>query len=170
MHRETALLLILGLLLPLTLFLSYVGNKIQHTESRLKSYETCYNALLQDWEARNREIESLKEELAEVEDYLKLKVSVSAYSLSVDQTDSDPLTPAIPSVKLVPGKHCAVSRDLHHLLGKKIFLKGLGVFEVVDTMNPRFTKKVDLLMATRGKAERFGVRHADLSVIVGGKS
>ena len=97
-----------------------------------------------------------------------LKVTVTKYNPVSEQTDSDPLITADNSKiclnKLNAGKlrWIAVSRDLrkHFKYGEKVILKCdhdpsiNGEYEVHDTMNPRFSRTIDLLSPigdTRGK-------------------
>ena len=79
-----------------------------------------------------------------------LKVTATAYSSTVGQTDSTP-TLAAWNNRLKPGmKVIAVSRDLLKMgltNGTKVRIAGLsGVYTVRDKMNKRWTKKIDLYM------------------------
>ena len=79
-----------------------------------------------------------------------LEVKVSAYTSTVGETDSTPYLAAWSNV-LKPGiKSVAVSRDLLKLgitNGTKIRIEGLpGTYVVLDKMNKRFKRKIDIYM------------------------
>ena len=87
------------------------------------------------------------------------RVTVTQYNPVAEQCDSTPLITAdnskIDLVKLKKGKlkWVAVSRDLrkHFKYGSTIIIRGAGhmsgKYKVHDTMNPRFTNRVDILTA-----------------------
>lgn len=83
------------------------------------------------------------------------EVTVSAYNAVKGQTDSTPHWTAT-NRRAVPGLTCAVSRDLSHLLGKEIYIPGYGPRHVTDVMNERWTRKIDLLVATVAEARKIG--------------
>lgn len=61
--------------------------------------------------------------------------------------------------KLTPGT-IAVSRDLYKRgwkKGRKVYVKGLGVFEVNDLMHKRHRNKIDVLLTCKKHACDFGV-------------
>ena len=90
---------------------------------------------------------------------VKVKVIATMYNPVKDQCDSDPLITAgnykINYKKASKHKWIAVSRDLLEYWGgrlkwgDKVRIKGAGhkngIYTVVDTMNPRFTKRIDIL-------------------------
>jgi 3D (Asp-Asp-Asp) domain-containing protein len=90
------------------------------------------------------------------------KVTVTAYSSTVDQTDSSPYVTADGST--VRRGYIAVSRDLLTELGltmgQRVLLVGYGVFEIRDKMNARFSRRVDIWMADRKAAKLHGVKHS----------
>lgn len=105
------------------------------------------------------------------------KVTVTKYNPVKDQCDSDPLITADNSKiclnKLNSGKlkWIAISRDLrkHFKYGEKVIIKCdhdpsiNGEYEVHDTMNPRYTKTIDLLSPigdTKGKWKNVEIRKA----------
>lgn len=108
-------------------------------------------------EIKNEKIRSLKEE------YRLQGVTITAYSPSINETDSTPYKTAIMESPKV-GWTCAVSRDLDYLLGKKIYIVSLGVFKVNDLMNKRFSKRVDLCMG-KEDAINFGIEKKDVIII-----
>jgi 3D (Asp-Asp-Asp) domain-containing protein len=81
-------------------------------------------------------------------------VTITAYSPSENETDSTPNQTAILE-KPIPGKTCAVSRDLVDYLGKKVYITGYGVFEVNDLMNKKYKRRIDICMGKRN-AIKFG--------------
>jgi 3D (Asp-Asp-Asp) domain-containing protein len=88
-------------------------------------------------------------------------VRATAYTASVDETDSDPMHTAL-MTRPTPGRTVAVSRDLMHLLGADVYIYGLGVRKVEDLMNERFTNSIDIFMTDKEKAQNFGVQHVTL--------
>lgn len=104
---------------------------------------------------------------------LPMVVERTAYSLEVAQTDSTPfiarcgrIAPA--GVPIGGGRYlpaAAVSRDLLKLAdcGARIRVDGRE-YVVWDTMAARWTRRVDLLAASRGEALRLGRRPALLEI------
>ena len=89
---------------------------------------------------------------------LSLKVAVSAYTSSVGETDSTP-TLAAWGDTLKPGmKSIAVSRDLIELgltHNQEVRIEGLeGKYRVLDKMNKRWKKKIDIYMGNDVKKAR----------------
>ncbi len=89
------------------------------------------------------------------------RVTLSAYTASVDETNENPhvtatMTPS--RIGLV-----AVSRDLLKVYGlhrgQTIVLPPYGVFQIQDVMNKRWTTRIDILHATKKAARLFGVQH-----------
>ena len=96
--------------------------------------------------------------------YKKLKiveVDISCYTNNVNECDKDPNTTAI-NERPIPGRTCAVSRDLMYMLGKKIYIEGLGVFKVNgeiranDLMNKRYSKTIDICGPSKKWCKKFG--------------
>lgn len=92
-----------------------------------------------------------------------LRLRITAYSSSVDETDSTPFLTAngtsvrdgIVATNLLP-------------LGTKITIPALfgdKVFTVEDRMNRRFQKSIDIWMTTKAKAIYFGLHYADVVVL-----
>lgn len=85
----------------------------------------------------------------------KLKVTATAYTSSRRETDKTPFLAAWMN-KLKPGvKSIAVSRDLLTMglgNGSMVTIDGLpGKYKVLDKMNKRWTKKIDLYMGLNRK-------------------
>jgi 3D (Asp-Asp-Asp) domain-containing protein len=98
----------------------------------------------------------------------KLKVTATAYTSHAAQTDSTPNIAAWGD-KLRPGmKAIAVSRDLLKVYGlkhgSKVRIKGLsGEYLVLDKMNKRWKKRIDIYMGkNRHKAFQWGRRKVEL--------
>jgi 3D (Asp-Asp-Asp) domain-containing protein len=88
------------------------------------------------------------------------KVTVTSYSQAENLTAS---------LKSVRTGTVAVSRDLHDkgwTFGKKIYLKGLGVFVINDLMNKRFTNRIDVFNWKEEDAKKFGIKTVIASLIV----
>jgi len=97
-----------------------------------------------------------------------LHVTATAYTSHVGQTDSTPNIAAWGD-RLYPGmKSIAVSRDLlkvHGLKhGQKVRIKGLeGEYAVLDKMNKRWKKKIDIYMGMdKRKAFKWGRRKVEI--------
>jgi len=96
-----------------------------------------------------------------------LEVTVTAYNSTPGQTDGDPFVAAWRN-KLKPGMKCvAVSRDLIPLgLGNKaeVYIEGFdGAFLVLDKMNKRFERRIDIYFGVDVKGAReFGERSATI--------
>ena len=98
----------------------------------------------------------------------RLRVTATAYTSHVDQTDSTPNIAAWGD-RLKPGmKSIAVSRDLLKVYGlkhkQKVRIKGLeGEYLVLDKMNKRWRKKIDIYMGmNKKKAFRWGRRKVEI--------
>ncbi len=64
-----------------------------------------------------------------------------------------------------PGRTVAVSRDLRRLLGRTVYIEGLGLRVVEDLMHARHVGRMDLCLPDREKAQAFGVRRLDMVVM-----
>ncbi|MFT7824783.1 MAG: LysM peptidoglycan-binding domain-containing protein [Sulfurimonas sp.] len=94
----------------------------------------------------------------------RLRVTATAYTSSLKETDSTPFLAAWNN-RLVPGmKSIAVSRDLLSMYGMdngtKVRISGLpGIYKVRDKMNKRYRKRIDIYMGVnRQKALKWGKR------------
>lgn len=92
-------------------------------------------------------------------------VTVTAYSARSKETDKDPWFTADMSLSRVG--MLAISRDLFKkyglYYGQIVILGDYGIFQIHDTMNKRFTNRVDILMANAEAAKRFGKQTATLT-------
>lgn len=134
-------------------------------------------AALVEKDAVVRERDSLAEEVSQLKELvesihiegkkkiLTYNIELSHYTASRDETDSTPHVTATGS-KPVVGRTLALSRDLFsHLKGKKVYIKGMGVYTVEDTMNPRYARRGDLLVASKSEARKLGVKK-DVKIVV----
>ena len=82
-------------------------------------------------------------------------LTISAYTASKRECGkADGITATMEHVH--PGKTCAVSRDLDKLLGKKIYIAGIGTRYVNDLMADYIHNGIDLNMKYVDSAMRFG--------------
>ena len=93
-----------------------------------------------------------------VKDENTLKVTATAYNSLPAQTQGDPTLTAW-GQKLVPGmKAIAVSRDLLSMgltRGVKVKIEGRsGAYTVMDKLNKRWKRRIDIYMGTDEKAAR----------------
>ncbi len=94
------------------------------------------------------------------------KVTVTAYNPTTDQCDSDPLIAA--SMRKVRTGTIAVSRDLFDqgwVFGRKVRIEGIGIFEINDLMNKRFTQRIDIFMWDENQARQFGKKNIKAALL-----
>jgi 3D (Asp-Asp-Asp) domain-containing protein len=91
-------------------------------------------------------------------------IQVTAYTSESGETDE---TPHLTATNTAPvSGSLALSRDLLRSFtpgapfayGDKLLIPGVGVFEVTDTMNPRWMRKADIWLPTRSDARAWGRR------------
>jgi 3D (Asp-Asp-Asp) domain-containing protein len=96
-----------------------------------------------------------------------LKVTAVAYTLDDDQTDDSEDIGAWGDELDDEAKIIAVSRDLLAMglkRGTKVRIKGKpGEYIVMDLMNKRWTKRIDILMEDEDDAFRWGKRKVTIS-------
>lgn len=101
-----------------------------------------------------------------------VSVTITAYSSTVDQCDSTPYIAA--NNKPVRVGTLALSRDLLKEFGieygQRVLIPGYGVFEVRDTMNARWQRRVDIWESDRQAARMFGKQQGKLIWMPLGKS
>lgn len=93
-------------------------------------------------------------------------VTVTAYNPTEDQCDADPLVAA--SMRKVRLGTIAVSRDLFDqgwVFGRKVRIEGIGIFEINDLMNKRFTQRVDIFMWDEDQARQFGKKNIKVALL-----
>ncbi len=119
-------------------------------------------------EALKEERQELARQVAELEKMKVKEITVTAYSPSVAEYDADPHVTAS-MVKVRPGI-VAVSRDLFDqgwVFGKKVYVKGHGVFEIADLMNKRHKERVDIFFPNADEARRFGIKQVKVALLAG---
>lgn len=85
----------------------------------------------------------------------EITMNVSAYTTARNETSASGLTSTME--KPVVGETCAISRELvPKLQNKRVFIEGVGVRTVNDTMAARFRNSIDLLVNSKGQARDFG--------------
>lgn len=95
-----------------------------------------------------------------------IKARITAYTSRPSETDSTPGRTAIME-KPVPGWTCAVSRDMAHWLGGKVWIEGVGVRHVTDLTHERLRNRVDVLVGKRQEVAHIG--NVERTVIFLGK-
>lgn len=91
-------------------------------------------------------------------------VSVTGYSSRAEETDETPFLTAINTIT-APGV-VALSRDLLRTFtpgapfdfGDRILISGVGVYQVEDTMHPRWSRRVDVWFPSTAEAVAWGRR------------
>ena len=96
--------------------------------------------------------------------YKVLKVKATAYTPSRRECGKNNRRTATMK-RPRPGVHIAVSRDLRWMLGKRVYIKGVGVRYVEDVMHRRYRKRIDIMMACVNTARKFGVQDTYIKVI-----
>jgi 3D (Asp-Asp-Asp) domain-containing protein len=94
----------------------------------------------------------------------EVAVKVSAYTLKECRHNQGKTA----SGKQVKEGYIAISRDLERKyglkFGDKVFISGIGEFEIQDRMNIRIKNCVDIYMTSYEKAIEFGVRKSTISI------
>lgn len=157
------------------------SKNIENSKITVSQFEAVYATLIKEKPARkfsNRKPAILKASFSpdssatsasRNKTYSKsLRVTATAYTSHVNQTDSTPNIAAWGD-RLYPGmKSIAVSRDLLKVYGlkhgQKVHIKGLkGEYAVLDKMNKRWTKKIDIYMGMdKRKAFKWGRRKVEI--------
>lgn len=156
LSRQDYLSIIISLIIILILSNGILIHKLNNRNHSLEEYKIESNYYKQKFEQYYEKYNKIKNEY---ETFIKVnyfvKITVTAYTNSVDETNSDPHNTSLMEDP-VPGWTCAVSRDLSYLLGKKIYIERVGIRKVTDLMNKRFTKRVDILVPNKQHAKEFG--------------
>ena len=87
----------------------------------------------------------------------EITATVTAYTARPCETNDDPMHTATME-RPKAGWTCAVSRDLMHWLGGRVYIEGVGVRRVNDLMNERFARRVDIFCGTVKEARAFGTQ------------
>lgn len=133
-----------------------------HTGTRLEVSQR-YDARI---DVLNEERAELTRQVAELKNMWVREVTVTAYSPTVEECGPDPLNTAS-MAKPRPGI-VAVSRDLFDagwVFGKKVYVKGHGVFEIADLMSKRYTQRMDIFFPDTDQARRFGKKQVTVALL-----
>jgi 3D (Asp-Asp-Asp) domain-containing protein len=93
------------------------------------------------------------------------QLTATAYCPLCGTPDGDPQVTALRGDPVRPGRTVAVSQDLRRLLGRKVYIEGLGLRVVEDLMHPRHVGRVDLCLPSRDQALAFGVKRLEVVVM-----
>lgn len=148
----------MAIIVTLNLIFSYQAYCIDELKVRVNRL----NGKLVKYEFHIDEIQDAFEQ--EKLTWTKLSLRITAYTPSKDETNDDPNNTAIME-RPIPGRTCAVSRDLLHLLGKDIYIEDFGVRRVNDLMNARYEKSIDLLVGNKSYAKQIGIQEKEVVVI-----
>lgn len=96
-------------------------------------------------------------------------IAVTGYSSRIEETDSDPFITAS-NTETAPGV-LALSRDLLRTFtpgapfdfGDRVLVAGVGVYQVEDTMHPRWTRRADVWFPSTEEALAWGRRETYLA-------
>lgn len=119
-------------------------------------------------EALDEERQELARQVAELEKMNIKEVTVTAYSPTAAECGPEPQVTAS-MVKVRPGI-VAVSRDLFDqgwVFGRKVYVKGHGIFEIADLMHRRHTQRMDIFFPNTEQARRFGVKQVEVALLAG---
>ena len=144
-------------------------------KTQMEQFLEVYNILMKEKKDSKKEVSMLKTSYTSIKTPKKitapakrLRVTATAYTSHVGQTDSTPNIAAWGD-RLSPGmKVIAVSRDLLNQYGlkhkQKVRIKGLdGHYVVLDKMNKRWRKKIDIYMGmNKHKAFQWGRRKVEI--------
>ena len=131
-------------------------------------YDAHIEALNKERDALNAERQDLARQVAELKEMKVKEITVTAYSPTVEECGPDPFTTAS-MVKVRPGI-VAVSRDLFDqgwVFGKKVYVKGHGIFEIADLMSSRHSERMDIFIPDTEEARRFGRKQVTVALLEG---
>ena len=97
------------------------------------------------------------------EERRRLRLTATAYCPDCLDDDGPQLSASGAPVRA--GRTVAVSRDLRRLLGRRVFIEGVGVRVVEDLMHPRFAARLDLCLPDKDQALAFGVQNLVVVVL-----
>ena len=117
-------------------------------------------------EAMSTERQNLVRQVAELNDLKVRELTITAYSPTEAECGPNPTITAS-QTKARPGI-VAVSRDLFAqgwVFGKKVYVKGHGVFEIADLMGKGHSKRMDIFIPDTDKAKRFGKKQTTVALL-----
>lgn len=127
----------------------------------IKSFEAQAVTLIEECRKEN---ERLRDKLHQLRKRFSLTLTATAYSVSRDECNHD-LNNTATMETPKPGLHVAVSHDLLWMLGKKVYVEGLGIRKVADLMNKRHKKCIDIMMPSKKMAKNFGKKKLKVVVL-----
>lgn len=95
------------------------------------------------------------------------KATFTAYTLSVEETDSSPCIGA--------GNHnlCELRKSKTRICASRMFplhtiinIKGLGDCEILDRTSIKYADRIDILFNTKAEAFKFGIKTLEYRVVV----
>ncbi len=137
--------------LIVTFFGTLLLTAIHHHEMEHGKLLKTLNEVRDSQEKQNKLLAAITGRVAAMQ---KIRAEVTAYTLAPDEIQ-DPQHAADMTAPL-PGKTAAVSRDLLHLLGKKVYISGHGVRTINDLAAKGVTGTVDLLVGNKTEARKIG--------------
>lgn len=137
-------------------FLVFNYNFIMYLDSSLSEKSKEIEDLQPKVDELKRENKSLKLVVESYKSNSTYTVDISSYTASENETNSRPDQTSMMESP-ISGWTIAVSNDLKHLLGKRVYVEGFGVRRVNDLMNNRYNSRVDILVGTKKKAREIGV-------------
>ncbi len=159
----------LGMICIVTALLVNSTEELNSSDAKLRITESKLNQVSSELTSSRNSDKAARELLSiifqrDMTDYTMASthVTVTAYSATQNETDNSPELTA----NMTPSRIglLAVSRDLLLSLsyGQIVILDGYGVFKVSDTMNSRFTSRVDILHSSAKSARLFGKKSSTL--------
>ena len=97
------------------------------------------------------------------EERRRLRLTATAYCPDCLDDDGPQLSASGAPVRA--GRTVAVSRDLRRLLGRKVYIEGVGVRVVEDLMHPRHAGRLDLCLPNKRQAVDFGVQTLEVVIL-----
>jgi len=142
-------------ILLLTLMSVKMWKHIAELDTVILAHKAKIARLELGFQLRARQIDELQQVFDELS---RVTVRGTAYNAVSAQTDSDPDVTACMDSPTIGS--IAVSQDLYFrgwTCGKRVHVKGLGIFTIKDVMHQRKTNQIDIVKRTRKQALTFGV-------------
>lgn len=120
-------------------------------------------------EAMTTERSNLLHQLAALKDLKVRELTITAYSPTEAECGANPVITASQG-KVRPGI-VAVSRDLFAqgwVFGKKVYVKGHGIFEIADLIGKEYSKRVDIFFPDSDAAKKFGKKQTTVTLLSAG--
>lgn len=153
------LFILLAILIFMGAFLHTAYVDIEQKSYQLSQTRQAYSQVIQKNQFMRHDLIHKQILIDRYESERMLTVTVSAYTNRKKETDDTPnITATMDRVR--PEYTVAVSHDLIHLLGHRIYIYGLGVFVVQDLMDDRWSMRVDVYFdkSRLARAKAFGLK------------